>query len=81
MRATWVLRGVASVGMRKRVQLEHGFTTEPDGSKSAEVVLEVDGASLLRQYGTRALSSKGKKATACSGAITVRVVGVVSRTP
>jgi hypothetical protein len=56
MNTTWVKRGTATIAVRKRVPLQGGgagFTTEPDGTKWAEVVGEEVGGDVGRGAGAR----------------------------
>lgn len=78
-----VHRGTVQVPAYKRVATldGRGWTSVRDGTRSAEVVLELDIDELIKEYGSRALESKGKKSSLAAGAIKARVVGTITHTP
>lgn len=67
--------------IRCRVHHDKGFYTVDDGHEEYLVSMEVDWDKLADYLHARAAASKHSKATACGGAVVVRVKGRVHHTP
>ena len=67
----------------RQVRTEHpngavSITSEPNGTKRAQVEVSIDVAGIAKELGAKAIRSKGKKAGAMGGLVRVKVVSPIT---